>query len=66
MEYCAGGAFFRMLQRQPDKRLKEPSAKFYAAEVILFSPPPLSLCFLIFFQGALSIGVSSYDGVYLS
>jgi protein-serine/threonine kinase len=33
MEYCAGGAFFRMLQRQPDKRLPESSAKFYASEV---------------------------------
>ena len=37
MDYCAGGAFFRVLQRQPDKRLKESSAKFYAAEVFFFS-----------------------------
>lgn len=35
MEYCAGGEFFRMLQRQPGKRLLENHAKFYAAEVLL-------------------------------
>lgn len=35
MEYCAGGEFFRVLQRQPKKRLKEDAVKFYAAEVIL-------------------------------
>jgi protein-serine/threonine kinase len=32
MEYCEGGEFFRVLQRQPKKRLKEEAAKFYAAE----------------------------------
>lgn len=32
MEYCEGGEFFRVLQRQPKKRLKESAAKFYAAE----------------------------------
>jgi protein-serine/threonine kinase len=31
-EYCAGGEFFAVLQRQPKKRLKENAAKFYAAE----------------------------------
>jgi protein-serine/threonine kinase len=35
MEYCAGGEFFRMLQRQPNKCLPENSVKFYAAEVLL-------------------------------
>jgi protein-serine/threonine kinase len=35
MEYCAGGEFFRMLQLQPGKRLIEPHARFYAAEVLL-------------------------------
>jgi serine/threonine protein kinase len=35
MEYCEGGEFFRVLQRQPKKRLKEEAAKFYAAEVVL-------------------------------
>mmetsp|Transcript_19707 Transcript_19707/g.55411 ORF Transcript_19707/g.55411 Transcript_19707/m.55411 type:complete len:402 (+) Transcript_19707:73-1278(+) len=35
MTFCAGGAFFRMLQRQPGKRLSEGVAKFYAAEVLL-------------------------------
>mmetsp|Transcript_20107 Transcript_20107/g.33528 ORF Transcript_20107/g.33528 Transcript_20107/m.33528 type:complete len:475 (+) Transcript_20107:52-1476(+) len=35
MEYCAGGEFFRMLQRQPNKRLSEDAAQFYAAEVLL-------------------------------
>lgn len=35
MEYCAGGEFFRVLQRQPKKRLKEDAVRFYTAEVIL-------------------------------
>lgn len=35
MEYCSGGEFFRVLQRQPKKRLKEDAVRFYAAEVIL-------------------------------
>lgn len=35
MEYCAGGEFFRVLQDQPKKRLKEEAVRFYAAEVIL-------------------------------
>jgi len=35
MEYCAGGEFFRVLQRQPKRRLKEDAARFYAAEVLL-------------------------------
>mmetsp|Transcript_940 Transcript_940/g.2604 ORF Transcript_940/g.2604 Transcript_940/m.2604 type:complete len:579 (-) Transcript_940:962-2698(-) len=35
MEYMAGGEFFRMLQRQPGKRLSEDAARFYAAEVTL-------------------------------
>eukprot|EP00741_Cyanophora_paradoxa_P003613 tig00000093_g3510.t1 len=35
MEYCAGGEFFRMLQRQPDKCLPEDAVRFYAAEVLL-------------------------------
>eukprot|EP01065_Artemidia_motanka_P013749 TRINITY_DN17705_c1_g2_i1.p1 TRINITY_DN17705_c1_g2~~TRINITY_DN17705_c1_g2_i1.p1 ORF type:complete len:625 (+),score=167.48 TRINITY_DN17705_c1_g2_i1:172-2046(+) len=35
MEYCAGGEFFRFLQRQQHCRLKESVAKFYAAEVLL-------------------------------
>lgn len=35
MEYCAGGEFYRMLQKQKGKRLSESSAKFYAAEVLL-------------------------------
>lgn len=35
MEYCAGGEFFRVLQRQPRRRLKEDAVRFYAAEVIL-------------------------------
>eukprot|EP00762_Andalucia_godoyi_P007396 ANDGO_07845.mRNA.1 Flippase kinase 1 len=35
MEYCAGGEFFRMLQKQPGKRLIEQHARFYAAEVFL-------------------------------
>ena len=35
MEYCAGGEFFRFLQRQKGSRLPEPAAKFYAAEVLI-------------------------------
>lgn len=35
MEYCEGGEFFRVLQRQPNKRLKEDAVRFYAAEVTL-------------------------------
>mmetsp|Transcript_7245 Transcript_7245/g.22081 ORF Transcript_7245/g.22081 Transcript_7245/m.22081 type:complete len:459 (-) Transcript_7245:409-1785(-) len=35
MEYCAGGEFFRVLQKQPKKRLKEEATRFYAAEVTL-------------------------------
>lgn len=35
MEYCAGGEFFRVLQRQPRRRLTESAVRFYAAEVIL-------------------------------
>eukprot|EP00761_Pharyngomonas_kirbyi_P003172 gb/GECH01003176.1/.p1 GENE.gb/GECH01003176.1/~~gb/GECH01003176.1/.p1 ORF type:complete len:419 (+),score=87.57 gb/GECH01003176.1/:1-1257(+) len=35
MEYCAGGEFFRMLQRQPNKSLTEDAVRFYAAEVLL-------------------------------
>lgn len=35
MEYCSGGEFFRLLKRQPGKRLPESDARFYAAEVLL-------------------------------
>lgn len=35
MEYCAGGEFFRVLQKQPRRRLRETAVRFYAAEVIL-------------------------------
>jgi len=35
MEHCEGGEFFRVLQRQPRRRLKESAARFYAAEVLL-------------------------------
>lgn len=35
MDYCAGGEFFNVLERQPNKRLQESAAKFYAAEVLL-------------------------------
>mmetsp|Transcript_8272 Transcript_8272/g.14972 ORF Transcript_8272/g.14972 Transcript_8272/m.14972 type:complete len:503 (-) Transcript_8272:846-2354(-) len=35
MEYMAGGEFFRLLQKHPNKRLPETVAKFYAAEVVL-------------------------------
>eukprot|EP00009_Paramoeba_aestuarina_P003781 CAMPEP_0201513356 /NCGR_PEP_ID=MMETSP0161_2-20130828/5424_1 /ASSEMBLY_ACC=CAM_ASM_000251 /TAXON_ID=180227 /ORGANISM="Neoparamoeba aestuarina, Strain SoJaBio B1-5/56/2" /LENGTH=346 /DNA_ID=CAMNT_0047909529 /DNA_START=32 /DNA_END=1072 /DNA_ORIENTATION=- len=35
MDYCAGAAFFRTLQLQPNHRLPESSARFYAAEVLL-------------------------------
>lgn len=35
MQHCAGGEFFGVLSKQPQKRLKEQAAKFYAAEVLL-------------------------------
>jgi protein-serine/threonine kinase len=35
MDFCAGGEFFRMLQKQPGKRLAEDVVRFYAAEVLL-------------------------------
>jgi len=35
MDYCGGGEFFRMLQRQPGKCLPEDSVRFYSAEVLL-------------------------------
>jgi len=35
MEYCGGGEFFRMLQRQPQKCLTEDATRFYASEVVL-------------------------------
>eukprot|EP01096_Ripella_sp_DP13-Kostka_P002808 TRINITY_DN1392_c0_g1_i1.p1 TRINITY_DN1392_c0_g1~~TRINITY_DN1392_c0_g1_i1.p1 ORF type:complete len:488 (-),score=224.68 TRINITY_DN1392_c0_g1_i1:75-1481(-) len=35
MDYCAGGEFFRALQKQPNKCLPEAHAKFYGAEVLL-------------------------------
>lgn len=35
MDFCAGGEFFNVLARQPNKRLQESAAKFYAAEVLL-------------------------------
>lgn len=40
MEYCSGGEFFRVLQKQPNKRLSEEAAKFYAAEGTCASPIP--------------------------
>jgi len=35
MDYCAGGEFFRVLQKQPGKCLPEDQARFYGAEVLL-------------------------------
>lgn len=35
MEYCAGGEFFRTLQKQPGRCLPEEATKFYTAEVLL-------------------------------
>jgi serine/threonine protein kinase len=34
MDYCAGGEFYRTIQRQPHKCLTEDQARFYAAEVL--------------------------------
>jgi len=34
MEYCPGGDFFRMLQKQPQKCVGEKEVQFYAAEVL--------------------------------
>jgi len=35
MQYCAGGEFYRIIQKQPNKCLTEEQTKFYAAEVLL-------------------------------
>lgn len=35
MQYCAGGEFYRFIQRQPMKCLLEEQVKFYASEVLL-------------------------------
>jgi protein-serine/threonine kinase len=35
MEYCAGGEFFRVLQKQKDQCLSEASVRAYAAEVLV-------------------------------
>jgi len=35
MQYCAGGEFYRVIQRQPHKCLTEDHTKFYGAEVLL-------------------------------
>lgn len=35
MDFCAGGEFFGVLSRQPQQRLQEKAARFYAAEVLL-------------------------------
>eukprot|EP01125_Pyxidicula_operculata_P005793 TRINITY_DN2021_c0_g1_i2.p1 TRINITY_DN2021_c0_g1~~TRINITY_DN2021_c0_g1_i2.p1 ORF type:complete len:305 (+),score=62.25 TRINITY_DN2021_c0_g1_i2:203-1117(+) len=35
MQYCAGGEFYRFIQRQPFKCLTEDETRFYAAEVLL-------------------------------
>lgn len=35
MDFCGGGEFFNVLSRQPQKRLQEHAAQFYAAEILL-------------------------------
>jgi len=35
MEYCAGGEFFRVLQKQPHQCLSETAVRAYAAEVLV-------------------------------
>jgi len=35
MQYCAGGEFYRVIQRQPMKCLTEADTRFYASEVLL-------------------------------
>ena len=35
LQYCPGGEFFRMLRRQPNKRIPESYARFYASEILL-------------------------------
>mmetsp|Transcript_51368 Transcript_51368/g.128903 ORF Transcript_51368/g.128903 Transcript_51368/m.128903 type:complete len:341 (+) Transcript_51368:313-1335(+) len=34
MDYCAGGEFFYFLKTQPDRRISEDAARFYAAETL--------------------------------
>lgn len=35
MEFCEGGEFFKLMKSRPGRFLREPTAKFYAAEVLL-------------------------------
>ena len=35
MTYCAGGEFYGLLQRQPNQRISEHAAAFYAAQVLI-------------------------------
>ena len=35
LDYCAGGEFFKILQKMPDKRLPEDHVRFYCAEILL-------------------------------
>lgn len=35
MDYCPGGEFYRILQKQPNKRLPEKAVRFYACEILL-------------------------------
>jgi len=35
MDFCAGGEFFGMLQRQPHRCMTEVQVRFYAAEVLM-------------------------------
>jgi len=35
MQYCAGGEFYRLIQRQPHNCLLEDQVRFYASEVLL-------------------------------
>nr|AHZ63882.1 phototropin [Schistochila sp. LGOW] len=34
-DFCPGGELFLLLERQPQKRFREDSARFYAAEIVL-------------------------------
>ena len=34
LQYCQGGEFFRFLRKQPNQRISEEWARFYAAEVL--------------------------------
>jgi len=68
-QYCAGGEFFRLLQQQPNRRLSENAAKFYAAEILLVRGKSaqivdsVGVCFQCCGVNVVGIGICSLHGL---